>query len=395
MITVVHVIGTLELGGAQMMLWKLLSRMDRQRFRNVVVCAFEEGPLAEQIRAMGIPVHDLRMRYGDLPPGNVRKLVRMLKLPGASGRFLDLLRRVEPDLIMTWGYHVDILGLLGASMVRSPVIWTVFSSFNPFFGRLFSAMNSVAVRTSGLAAAVVTDSMAGQDWHIQLGYRPKEWHVISMGFDIELFKPDEPARYALRRELDLPPDALIVGLVGRFNPVKGHHTFLQAAGLLGQQQEHVYFVLIGPGITAENAELWSWVEQSGVRDRVYLLGERSDVPHLTAALDIATCSSYGESFPNIVGEAMACAVPCVVTDVGDAARMVADTGLVVPPRDAEAMAEAWQVLIDLGSEGRQDLGRRARARVEAIFSLDQVVHQYEELCERLAALPRGLARRLS
>jgi glycosyltransferase involved in cell wall biosynthesis len=391
--TIVHVIGTLEIGGAQMMMWKLLSRMDSQRFRNVVVCAFEEGPFAERLRAIGVPVHCLGMRQGTRPPGMVRRLTRLAKSPFAAARLVRLLRRVEPDVVITWGYHVDLLGLLGGRLVGVPVVWTIFSSFNPFLGRFVTAVNMLAVRLSGLPAMVVTDSEAGRDWHKQLGYRPKAWRVIPNGFDIAQFAPDAAARREMREELGLPPDALLIGLIARFNPVKGHLTFLEAARQARQDGIDAHFVMVGPGVTISNDALREPIETSGLRERVHLLGERSDIPRLTAALDIATCASYAESFPNVVGEAMACAVPCVVTDVGDAARMVGDTGLVVPPRDAPAMAAAWGQLTALAPEQRQELGRRARARVEAHFSLDFVVRQYEELAERLATSHSGGAAR--
>jgi glycosyltransferase involved in cell wall biosynthesis len=392
MITIVHLISSLEHGGAQMMLWKLLSQMDRQRFRNIVVCAFDEGPLAEPIRAIGIPVMNLGVWRGPRAPGTARRLARLMTSPVAAIRLMRVLRQVDPNVVVTWGYFVDLLGLLGATVTRVPVIWTAFSSFNPFLGQLFLAINKLSIRLSRFPAAVVTDSEAARTWHYQLGYRPKEWQVIPMGFDIDQFRPDESARLALRQELGLPSDAIVVGLVGRFNLVKGHETFLTAAGLLGRRRPDLYFALIGPGVTSENPLVREWVDASGVSDRVFLLGERPDIPSVTAALDVATCSSYGESFPNVVGEAMACGVPCVVTDVGDAASMVGDTGLVVPSRDVQGLATAWQELIDLGAAGRQALGARARRRVEENYSLHSIVRQYEELCARVAGQADTIAR---
>jgi glycosyltransferase involved in cell wall biosynthesis len=381
--TVVHVIGTLEIGGAQMMLLKLLSGMNDQRFRHVVVCAFEEGPFAQKFRAIGVPVYNLGTRR-ITQPGIARRLTRLAKSPMAAGRLVRLLTRVQPDVIITWGYHVDLLGLVGARLVRVPVVWMVLSSFNPYFGRVVRTIIKLGARLSSLPAAVVTDSEAGREWHVQLGYRPKEWQVIPIGFDTEQFTPDETARRALRKELGLPPDALLIGLIARFNPVKGHLTFLEAAGLFRQEGTDPHFVLIGPGVTADNVVLRESIKATGVHRRVHLLGERSDIPRLTAALDIATCASYTESFPNVVGEAMACAVPCVVTDVGDATRMVADTGLVVPPRDAPALAAAWEQLSAASPEERRELGRRARARVLERYSLDHVVSKYEAMFERLS-----------
>lgn len=385
MITIVHVVGTLEVGGAQMMLWKLVSQMNPQRFRHIVVCAFEAGPFAEHLAAIDVPVHDLHMRHGQQPPGFKRRLLRVLKAPSAAARLVGLLRREKPDLVMTWGYHVDTLGLLAAAPVGIPVVWTVFSSFNPYFGRFVNAINQAAVHLSRFPVVIVTDSEAGRTWHRQLGYRAREWQVIPNGFDLAQFAPDAAAGEALRQELGLPEETPLIGLVARFNPVKGHQTFLEAAGILSREDPAPHFVLAGPGVTPENAELRAWVTASGASARIHLLGALPDVPRVTAALDIATCASYSESSPLVVGESMACGVPVVTTDVGDAAIIVADTGVVVPPRDAPAMAAAWRELLALSPHQRRALGARARARIAEHYSLRGVLARYEAICERVAS----------
>ncbi|MFT4039438.1 MAG: glycosyltransferase [Thermomicrobiales bacterium] len=386
MITIVHVIGTLEVGGAQMMLWKLISQMDPQRFRHVVVCAFEGGPFAERLEAAGVPVIDLRMRHGAQPPGLKRRVLRVLKAPGALASLGMVLRRVRPNLVLTWGYHVDTLGLAAAAPLGIPVVWTIFSSFNPFFGRFVMAINQAAVQLSRFPAAVVSDSEAGRAWHIKLGYRARQWRVIPSGFDLAQFAPSAAARAALRQELGLAAETPLIGLIGRYNPVKGHETFVAAAGIVLQDHPTAHIILAGPGVTWENAELCGWITATAgdVRDRLHLLGERPDVPQVTAALDIATCASYSESSPLVVGEAMASGVPCVVTDVGDAAIMVGETGLVVPPRDPAAMAAAWSRLLALPPAERRALGERARARIDAHYSLPRVIASYEALCAEVA-----------
>lgn len=385
MITIVHIIGTLELGGAQTMLWKLVTTMDPQRFRHVVVCAFGAGPFAERLRAMGVPVHDLRMRHGNLPPGFRRRLLRVLNSPVATAKLVRLLQQVRPNLVVTWGYHVDMLGTVAALPSGVPVVWTVFGSFNPFIGRFAMTLNKAAVQLSRMPKAIVTDSEAGRKWHVHLGYRARQWHVIPSGFDIVQFAPNARARDAVREELGLPVETPLIGLVGRFNPVKGHQTFLEAAGLLAREDDSIHYLLVGPGVTPENEELQTWIFASGCRDRIHILGERPDVARVTAALDIATCASYSESSPQVVGEAMACGVPSVVTDVGDAAAMVADTGLVVPPRDAPAMVAAWRELLAIAPDQRRALGQRARSRVEEHYSLTQIVARYEALSESAAS----------
>jgi glycosyltransferase involved in cell wall biosynthesis len=281
-----------------------------------------------------------------------------------------------------------------AALSRVPVVWNIRSAIDVNeLGPVVAVLARLCARLSRVPAAVVTNSDAAKVLHTRIGYRPRQWLVIPNGFDTERFAPDVTARRDVRRELGLPADALLIGLVARFDPLKDHQSLLRAAGLLRRQLKGPHFVLVGRDITMSNSELREWIEASGVGDRVHLLGERADIPRLTAALDIATCSSYGESFPNIIGEAMACAVPCAVTDVGDAARIVGDTGRVVPPKDAPALASAWQELIELGPEGRRELGLRARARVEERYSLDSVVRQYETLYGRLVKRDLGVAGR--
>lgn len=387
MITIVHLIGSLEIGGAEMMLWKLLSRMNKQRFCNIVICWRAEGPLADELRAIGIPVHDLGMQHDRPVPLGNRRIARLLKASGAVIRLVRLLRRIKPDIVQTWLYHADLLGLLAAKLARVPVIaWNILSSdfdLSPYPRHHFWARQMCA-KLSGKPRAVVVLSEEARDSHVQIGYGPREWVVIPIGVDTQQFLPDPFARTTLAHELGIGLDVPLIGLVGRFDPIKGHRTFIQAAGLLGQQQPEAHFILVGRDITADNMALRTSAEASGVGDRIHLLGMRPDLPRLTAAMDIANSSSYSEGFGTVIIEAMACCVPCVVTNVGASARIVGDTGRVVPPRDATALAAAWQELLDLGPAGRELLGLRARARVETHYGLDSVVRQYETLYERLA-----------
>ena len=184
----------------------------------------------------------------------------------------------------------------------------------------------------------------------------------------------------MRGELGLAPDALLIGLIGRYHPQKDHATFLRAAAILARSRPDVRFVLAGAGVDSSNATLAELLRTPDLSARVHLLGERSDMPRVNAALDIATSSSsYGEALSLAVAEAMACAVPCVVTDVGDSALLVGKTGVAVPPADAEALAGGWGRLISAGPEARRELGAAARHRAEEHYSVRSIVRSYEEL----------------
>jgi len=185
-------------------------------------------------------------------------------------------------------------------------------------------------------------------------------------------------------ELGISKDALLIGLVGRFDPQKDHYNFVRAAALLNGHALDAHFLLCGDQVSWENSILTGWIEASGLANRFHLLGRREDITRLTAALDIASSSSYTEGFPNVIGEAMSCGVPCVVTDVGDSALIVGNTGKVVPPKNPEALAAAWGDLIKMGPEYRRQLGSAARRRVEENYSLPAIVSKYENLYKELA-----------
>jgi glycosyltransferase involved in cell wall biosynthesis len=236
-----------------------------------------------------------------------------------------------------------------------------------------------------LPARIVCCSEASRQVHRQRGYPADKMLVITNGFDLATFRPDQGARQSVRQELGIPEDAPLIGLVARFDPQKDHRNFLQAAAKLHAQLPESYFLLCGDDLTWENAELVGWIEPVGIRHRCRLLGTREDTPRLTAALDLATTSSaYGEAFPLVIGEAMACGVPCVVTDVGDSAIIVGETGVVVPPRDPQALATGWsQLLLDMSRDERLQLGMAARQRIMERYSMGKIVAQYESLYESL------------
>ena len=171
--------------------------------------------------------------------------------------------------------------------------------------------------------------------------------------------------------------------------MKDHPTFFKAASELLQERENVHFILAGNGVKLENRSIAMQIPDIW-KDHFHLLGEREDIVKITAAFDIASLASHGEGFPNVICEAMACEVPCVTTDVGDAAFIVNNTGYVVPPRDSRALAGAWKALIDLGEERRRELGLLARKRVMAHFELSKVVKEYEGFYTSLCSQPQSL-----
>jgi len=188
----------------------------------------------------------------------------------------------------------------------------------------------------------------------------------------------------LRSELGLPPDTPLVALVARYAPIKGHDVFIAAAGKLAAVNPSVHFVLAGIEIDDTNTPLMQSINSSGVPERFRLLGEREDIEHVLTAVDITCSSSYGEGFPNVVAEAMACGIPCVVTDAGDSALLVGGFGQVVPTGDPTALYRSCEQLLS-SHEERQRLGCSARSRIEQHFSVASMVTRYQQLYEELVS----------
>jgi len=244
-------------------------------------------------------------------------------------------------------------------------------------------------RLSASPDAVLVNSAAAQRAHEELGYHPKRWAMIPNGFDVARFQPDIAAGPRRRRDLGLPGDAFLIGLPARFDPMKDHATFLAAAALFAARCGVARFLLMGRGVARGNTALERMIAARGLGERVLLLGERADMAELLPGLDVATLSSaFGESFPNVVGEAMACGVPVAATAVGDVGEIVGATGIVVPPGDAAALAGAWQRLYEAGEAERRRLGAAARQRVVSNYALPAIARRYETLYEDIVSRGR-------
>jgi glycosyltransferase involved in cell wall biosynthesis len=220
--------------------------------------------------------------------------------------------------------------------------------------------------------------------HVAAGYHAKKMQVIPNGFDLVRFRTDGEARHALRTALGVAAETPLVGLMARYDAQKNHAGFIEAAAMIHRQLPAVHFVLAGGGIDENNHALTEEIQAHGLRQCIHLLGRRDDMPHLMAALDVlASSSSYGEAFPNVLGEAMACGVPCVVTDVGDSAEIVGDTGRVVQSGDMAGLARYIVELLCLLPEQKLAMGKKARERVEKNYEIGLVVKHYEVFYEQL------------
>jgi glycosyltransferase involved in cell wall biosynthesis len=355
------------------MLARLIGATNRDRISSIVVSLSTVGTVGSDIERMGVPVFALGMRSGT-------------PMWSALWRGVRLLRQFRPAVLQTWLYHADLAGLVAGTVARVPdIVWNIRCAelVPQDHPRSLPALLRTLAALSGRPSAIVCNSTAGRLAHEALGYHPRRWSLIPNGFDTGTFQPCAGARVDIRRELGLPDTIELVGLLARFHPMKDHATFLNAARIVSAARPDVHFVAAGRGV-AGNAALEAMVAELKLGQRVHLLPARHDAARFLAALDVAVSSSYSEAFPNVVGEAMACGTPCVVTDVGDSALLVGDAGVMVPPRDPALLAAGILRVLDLDGSARASLGRAARERILSTFSLAGAAATYERLYLDLA-----------
>jgi len=373
-VKILHLITGLNPGGAEFMLYRLLQTTDQACFENVVVSMLDCGVIGTKIEALGFPVLSLGMRRG---------------FPSLRGFWClwKIMVQQKPDVLHSWMYHANLLGLLVAkSLGFSRIIWNIPGAYMDFsqYRRLTSLVVKVGAWVSSWPKAIITTSNKGREFHVQLGYHPKKWEIIPNGFNLNTFQVDPQARKKIREELNITENQKIIGCIARFDPMKDYQTLLTAARDLAQKRQDICFLLVGDGVTEDNNFFKPFLASECLQGRLLLKGHRENIPQIMAALDIATMSSYGEGFPLVVGEAMACGVPCVVTDAGDSALIVGDTGIVVPTKNPLALATAWDHLLNLPDQERVALGKRARARIEEYFELGTITQKYESFFKKVA-----------
>jgi glycosyltransferase involved in cell wall biosynthesis len=368
-----HVITGLNTGGAEMMLANILAHHQQSHFRPVVYCLAEQGPIADRIRALGVPVHSLDMRSGLPDPRAIRRLARAL-------------REEQAVVAQTWLYHADLIGGLAARMAGIPVVWGIHNS--TLHGNASSRGLRMVIRVCRwlspvVPSAIVCVAESAKAAHVAMGYPARKMTVIPNGFDLTRFRPNPDARRRIRAELAIDPDAPVILIAGRFAPLKNHRMFVAAAEIVANRYPETHFVMVGDGLGATNRELTEWVEQTGHPTRFHLLGRQSDMPELLAAADLIALTSNTEAFPLVIGEAMASGVPCVCTDVGDARSLIGDTGRIVPVGATAAFADAIGELLAMPPAKRHALGCRARAKMEAEYDLGRIAARYDQLWQSL------------
>jgi glycosyltransferase involved in cell wall biosynthesis len=376
---VMHVITGLGQGGAESVLLRLATYPEAA-VEHTVVSLTDEGIYGERLRAAGVAVHALGMKRGRVSLGGFLAL-------------RALIARTRPDAVQTWMYHADLIGGLAARLagVRA-IAWGIRNSGEHLERSSRSArlvLRACALLSGWVPRAIVCAAQKAAERHADKGYRRDRLVVVSNGYDLSRYTPDEAARARVRAQWGLADDAPVIGCVARWDPLKDHANLLRAIAALVRDGRDggLRCVLIGRGMAADNPELGALIDRLGLRERLVLAGPSDDVPAAMNGLDLHVLSSCAEGFPNVVAEAMACGVYCVVTDVGDAAYIVGDTGVVVPPEQPEALARGIETAQrEVAARGRERAGQPARARVLERFDLARMVQSYIAVWRRISGV---------
>lgn len=374
MTTVMHIINELDAGGAERVLTRIACHnaksSDQKAPRQIVVSLMNEGVYGADLIAAGVELHCLGMTSG------------VRDLPGAIMKLTHLMRRTKPDAIMSWLYHSDFIATLAAKLSgrgTKRLVWNIRCAEMDLslYGKSTRIVLKLLAKLSGQPAMVAANSHAGQRHHIKCGYQPKKWAFLPNGFDTDEWQPAPDAKARLCAELGIASNTSLIGMVARKDPAKDHATLFTAMQMVREKGQDAHLVLIGH----ETGEL---DVPDNLKPHVSALGLRRDVAKLVPAFDIAVlASSFGEGFPNVIGEAMACGVPTIGNDVGDVAEILGGTGKTVPLKAPGDLANAISELLSEDADAKTYRKTAARKRIIDHYSLNAMNDRYLAVWEGL------------
>lgn len=367
---------SLERGGAERQLVNLAIGLNGRGHDVRVVVFRSGGELEKECERAGLPV-------GTLQDGSGGGML------GCFLRLVQLLKRDRPAILHSYLPVVNIAATLAAPFANvKNLVWGVRSSFVDFshYAFLVRVADRLQRYLSSRCQQIIANSEAGKEVLVSQGVDSKKIMVIPNGIDIRAFSINRPSGHQLRRNWGVEAEEILIGLVGRLDPMKDHETFLSAVALLVPRVDKVRFVCVGGGSSLRTADLQKFQNEMGLDGKILWAGEQSDMPSVMNALDMLCLSSIGEGFPNVLGEALACGVPCVSTSVGDAAMVINDPIAIVPPRNPQQMAGAMEQMISRIRDGGID-GAKLRDRIVSCYSIEALIEKTED---RLLKLSEGL-----
>lgn len=372
--SVLHIIVGLNVGGAETMLKRLIESDPVSIHETIVVSLTSLGVIGESLRARGVCVHTIEISSFWNSPIIFLRLIR-------------LVRQYQPTIVQTWMYHADFLGGLAARLAgSSSVVWNIRSTAIPqgIFSITFWLVRLCAICSYFIPDRIICCANSAKTAHIKLRYAAHKMTVIPNGYDFSAFELDLNLRAKVRLELGLNDGDMVIGVVGRFDPLKDFHNFVTAASYIAAKRDNVKFMMVGRENEWSNATLRGWIEEADLAKSFHLAGQQTDVAYYLSAMDVFCLSSVNEAFPNVVVEAMAMGLPCVVTQAGDAADILGDDDFVVPVKDPVSLADALLRMCHLDSFDRKLLGEINLKKVREEYGIEKIRRKYEEVYDEVS-----------
>lgn len=372
MIKIIHLIPTLHFGGAETMLHKVVKNINKKQFKNIVICIKQTGSLSKKFEAENIEIINLGLK------SNIFLFISILKLK-------KLIKELKPDILMTWLQLSDLVGLIIKIIFpKIKLIWNI--RYSKLTKNNMNFKNVLFTKIIGyfsfIPDMIVFNTKAGLNDHKRIGYKPCKEIIIPNGFETELFKPNNTQRKKIRDELMIKNSDFVIGFIGKDEVIKGLDLFLLSAKKMKIKHQNVRFVLIGKGLDKKNKKILNFIKIDKLKTSFHLLGQVQNIKDYILTFDILALTSKSEGFPNVIGEAMSCEIPCVTTDVGDCKIILGKTGLIVK-QNVDSVVAGWEKFFNCSTQELSNIKSKARSRIIKHYKIEKIINKYQEVYQSL------------
>lgn len=366
---IVHIIIGLNVGGAELMLKRLvLNSKSLDGYKHEIISLTDLGVVGKDLKHAGVQVYTLGMN-------NIFSLLSIFL------SLRSLLKKIQPDVVQTWMYHADFIGGITAkSLGIKKIIWGIRTTDVSQGGsKLTIILRSICAKLSySVPTDIVCAAHVSKDLHIKVGYDAKKMHVIPNGFELNKLVATEEDRNRIRQEFNIPRDAVVIGSIGRFNIVKNQKIFIETAKHLVSLYPNLVFMLVGRDNTPENIELMSWLNENHLADNFRLLGQRSDIPACFKAMNLFCLHSKTEGFPNVLAEAILSNTLCLSTNVGDVKYLLQED-FIVSENTSLSLAEKIKYILNLNLEDVELIKKHQNYRIVSHYSMVVCIENFHKL----------------
>lgn len=367
---ILHIITGLRPSGAELVLYRLI--LNDHRNTHSVISLTQVDEIGTMLIKNGVDVYALEMQnFWNYAVGVLR--------------LFSIVYKIQFDLIQSWMYHADVVASCISLLTGKPVYWGVRNgtlSVKYSKSHTFLALKFCSFISHRIPKKIISCSNSAANTHVELGYDKARFIVIPNGFDTEIYKPNSASRLSIRSELSIPASLPVIGFVARFDPQKNHGLFLESASKALSSGIEFKILLVGRDMSSKNYLLSSMIKRYSLSNHVITIGPQRDIPSIMNCIDLlVSTSSFGEAFPNVLAEAMACGTPCLSTDVGDSRQIIGDTGWIVSSyRPEEISVAIYRALLEITDDYAWNYRQqRCRQRILSNYTIEDMVSGYNKI----------------